>query len=143
VLRRIKIPGLVLLVLCFSFSLAPRPVFAESEIEWTLKKQLTLDVVPKDVVPSADGKWIYVLTPGEILVYSLPDYKVATRIPVDKTFDRMTFSDQNNSLIVSSTAEKTVKIIQLDFVHQFSLEGLPFQGPANAPVTLVVFSDYQ
>ena len=140
-MRKKLMPGLILAVLYAFLCIAPRGDAAE--IEWTLKKQLKLDAAPMDVAPSADGKWIYVLTSGEILVYSVPDDKVVSRIPVDKTFDRLTFSEQNNTLVASSSAEKSLKIIQLDFVQHFSLEGLPFAGPASAPVTLVVFSDYQ
>jgi len=131
----------ILLVLFSITVFTPRSVFAE--IEWTVKKQLKLEAAPTDVAPSADGKWIYVLTSGEILVYSVSDDKVVNRIPVDKTFDRLTYSALDNTLLVSSSAEKTLKIIQLAVVHHFSLEGLPFEGPKNAPVTLVVFSDYQ
>ena len=131
----------ILLVLFSIMVFTPRSVFAE--IEWTVKKQLKLEAAPTDVAPSADGKWIYVLTSGEILVYSISDDKVVNRIPVDKTFDRLTYSALDNTLLVSSSAEKTLKIIQLAVVQHFSLEGLPFEGPKNAPVTLVVFSDYQ
>jgi CRP-like cAMP-binding protein len=139
-MRRGTLAGMLLIVLsiiCF----APHYVFAE--IEWTVKKQLKLEESPTDVAPSADGKWIYVLTSGEILVYSVSEDKVVNRIPVDKTFDRLTYSAQDNSLLISSSAEKTLKIIELAVIQHFSLEGLPFEGAKNAPVTLVVFSDYQ
>jgi hypothetical protein len=123
------------------FVLLSRPAFAD--IEWSEKKHLDLETAPIDVVPSLDGKWLYVLTSGEIHIYSLPEYRVVKRIPLGKSFDRLAYSPEQNTLIASSSAEKTVKIIQLDVVHRFSYEGLPFKGPENAPVTIAVFSDYQ
>lgn len=139
-MKRGTFAGILLILFSITF-FAPPSVFAE--IEWTVKKQLKLEESPTDVAPSADGKWIYVLTPGEILVYSVAEDKVINRIPLDKTFDKLTYSAQDNTLLVSSSAEKTLKIIQLAVIQHFSLEGLPFEGPKNAPVTLVVFSDYQ
>ncbi len=120
---------------------AARP--APAEIEWTLRKQLNLEAAPQDVASSADGKWIYLLTRGEILLYSVGEGKVVKRVPVAKTFDRMTYSAADNALIVTSSSEKTMDIIQLEMVHHFALEGVPFEGGKNASVTLVVFSDYQ
>ncbi len=121
-------------------ALAPRT--APAEIEWTLKKKLHLESAPRDIAASVDGKWIYVLSEGEILVYSEADGKVVKRVPVDKAFDRLAYS-ADNTLIVSGSSGTTVAIIQLEQVRHFSLEGLPFEGGKNAPVTLAVFSDYQ
>ncbi len=139
-MRKKIVIGAILALFPLAFVL-PQNVFAE--VEWTLKKQLKLEVAPRDVAPSADGKWIYVLTPGEILVYSVVEDKVVKHIPVDKTFDHITYSASDGTLIASSNAEKILKLIQLEVIQHFSMEGLPFKGPQNAPVTLAVFSDYQ
>lgn len=120
---------------------AGRP--ARADIEWTEKKQFKLDVSPIDMVTSPDGKWVIFLSRGEVVVYSVPDDRVAGRTPVDKAFDRLTFSAADDTVILSSSTTKTLKFIQVEAVHNFSLAGLPFKGPENAPVTVVVFSDYQ
>jgi len=139
-MRRRTLAGIVLVLFSIIFL---TPHYSIADLEWSVKKQLKLDAAPLEVAPSADGKWIYVLTTGEILVYSVFEDKVVNRIPVDKTVDRLSYSAPDNTLLVSSSREKTLKIIQLEAIHHFSLEGLPFEGPKNAPVTIVVFSDYQ
>jgi hypothetical protein len=127
-----------LIVICL---LVPQ-VFA-ADLELTERKQLKLDVSPLDTAASADGQWLFILTPGEIIVYSAFEDKISKGIPIDKGFDRLTYSAKTNSLILSSRSEKAVKIIQLELIHQFDISGLPLKGPENAPVTVAVFGDYQ
>ena len=131
----------IFLLIIISWVLVPQFIYAE--VDTTLIKQTNLDVKPLDVVASIDGKTIYVLALGEILVYSVDEGKVSNRIPVDKDFDKLTYAAQNNVLILTSSSSKTLKIIQVDFIYDIALDGLPFKGPANAPVTLAVFDDYQ
>src|SRR5574340_1142789 len=76
---------------------------AHAEIEWTEKGKLTLEAAPLDVVTTPDGKWCIVLSRGQIVVYTIPDYKAAARFPVDAGFDRMRFSDSEEQIILSSS----------------------------------------
>lgn len=119
------------------------PQFSYAEIDTTLIKQTNLDVQPLDIAASVDGKMIYVLARGEILVYSIDEGKVSNRIPVDKDFDKLTYAAKNNVLILTSSSSKTLKIFQVDFIYNIAMDGLPFKGPANAAVTIAVFNDYQ
>jgi hypothetical protein len=114
-----------------------------TDLEWTIKKQLDLKAPTLDVAQSMDGEWLFILTPGEVLVYSTPEDRVMNRIPLEKVFDRLIHFAWNNTLVLTSGSENTVKIIQLEEIHRFDMSGLPFEGPQGAPVTLVVFSDYQ
>jgi len=117
-------------------------VFA-ADLELTERKQLKLDVSPLDIAASADGQWLFILTPGEIIVYSAFEDKISKGIPIDRAFDSLTYSARDNALILSSRSEKAVKIIQLELIHKFDISGLPVKGPENAPVTVAVFGDYQ
>jgi hypothetical protein len=119
------------------------PKFVYSEIDWTIIEQINLDVQPLDIATSTDGKLIFVLAPGEVLVYSIAEGKVANRIPIDKDFDRVTYAGKNNVLILTSSTSKTLKIIQVDFLYNIAFAGLPFKGPEDAVVTIAVFNDYQ
>ncbi len=112
-------------------------------MDWTIVKQINLNAQPLDIATSADGRLIFVLVPGEILVCSISEDKVTKRIPINKVFDRLTHSARTNALIVTSSSAKTLKIIQLENIHDIALSGLPFKGPEGTPVTIAVFSDYQ
>jgi WD40 repeat protein len=126
-------------IVCLFFAVRP----SLADIEWTEKKQIKLEVSPIDMVTTPDGKWVIVLSSGEILVYSISEGKVINRMQVDKAYDKLAFSAADETIILSSSSGKTLKFVQMDDVHKFSLEGLPFKGPDNAAVTIVVFSDYQ
>ena len=112
-------------------------------LDWQEINQIKLEEAPLDVATSADGTWIFVLTQGEVLVYSTAEGHVINRIPVGENFDRLTHSAINNTLILGSGSGKTLKIIQLEVIHTIDISGLPFKGPEHAPVTIAVFGDYQ
>ena len=131
----------IFLLFIMSWVLVPQSIYAE--IDLTLIKQTNLDVQPLDIATSADGKMIYVLARGEILIYSIEEGKVSNRIPIDKNFDKLTYAAKDNILILTSSSSKTLKIIQVDFIYNVALDGLPFKGPSDAAVTIAVFDDYQ
>ena len=138
--RQSIIVGIVLAVMGILVSV---PAVISAEIEWTTGGQLGLKAPPLDIAASADGKWLYILCPGEIAVYSFNEDKIVNRIPVDKTVDRMIYVKEKNALVATSSSKNTVQIIQLEIVHKFSFSGLPYKGPKRAPITIAVFSDYQ
>ena len=114
-----------------------------TDIEWTISGQLDLKAPPVDVCPSADGKWLYVLSAGEIAIYAFADGKIVNRIPVDAAFDRLGYIKETNSLVATSRSNNKVQIIRLEIVYKFTTTGLPYKGAKDAPVTIAVFSDYQ
>ena len=68
---------------------------------------------------------------------------ITDRIPVDKTFDRIASLPRQDTLVISSSAKKAVQVVLLEPVYKIDVTGSPFRGPQDAPVTLVVFDDYQ
>jgi hypothetical protein len=136
-------PIIVGIVLAVMGILLSGPAAIPAEVEWTMVGQLDLKAPPLDISASADGKWLYILCPGEIAIYSFNEDKIVNRIPVDKSADRMIYIKEKNALLISSRSGDTVRIIQLQVVHLFTTSGLPYKGPKRAPITIAVFSDYQ
>ncbi len=134
---------LLVLALLFVTGWAFFPQVVQAELEWKVVKDLDLKTTPLDVTPSADGRWLFILTPGEILVYSFPEGRITDRIPVDKDFDRIASLPGADMVTISSSAKKTLKIIVLEAIYKIDVTDLPFKGPQGAPVTVVVFDDYQ
>jgi len=136
-------PIILGIVLAVMGSLLSVPAVIPAEVEWTIGGQLDLKTPPLDMCASADGKWLYILSAGEVTVYSFAEDRIANRIAIDKAFDRMIYVKEKNALVVTSRAGNTVRIIQLEVVHKFSFSGLPYKGSKRAPITIAVFSDYQ
>ena len=116
---------------------------AWADLHWRTLNELNLEQEPLDVAASADGQMIFILVPGEVIVYDLPGNKVEKKIPVETGFDRLTYAAKINAVVLAGSRSKLLRVIKLEEVYHFDLSGLPFRGPENAPVTVVVFSDYQ
>jgi len=115
----------ILLVLAFLFGAAWAffPQVVQADLEWKVIKDLDLKTTPLDVAPSADGKWLFILTPGEILVYSLLEGRITDRIPVDKDFDRIASLPRANMVTISSSAKKSLQILLLEAVYKIDGQG--------------------
>lgn len=135
-----RIMGILLFIMIGGFF---APQFLHADMEWRVIKEIDLKNQPLDVVTALDGKTIFILVPGEVLIQDMKTYDISQRISVGKEFDRLTHSPSKNILILSSSTANTLKIIQLKRIYQFDFSGLPYLGPKDAPVTIAIFSDYQ
>lgn len=134
-------PVLSFFLFLFVFSLAVPTVHAG--VEWNVQSTLNIEQNPLDVAASADGKWVYILTPGEVLLYSPVKKVVVDKIPVDPGADSITVSPKGDKLFVASVKEKTLSVINVKMLYQIDVKGSPFLGSANAPVVIAVFEDFQ
>jgi len=118
-------------------------VHGHAEVEWNLHRTFKTQKTPLDVDVSIDGRWVFVLTEqGEILIYS-SNGGLKDTIHVGDTIDEIKAGPREDILFLSSRKDSTVQLITLDFIEQIDITGSPFRGPADAPVAIAVFSDFQ
>jgi protein-disulfide isomerase len=138
-----KLAAFVILSLFMGLSAVP---YSQAEVEMTIARTLTLDEAPIDTALSASGKYIFVLTDkGKVLVYT-PDGKLSDTIPVDKSVDSIRPAPpgaREEILFLVSSKKQTVQIAVLEFVQDINVTGAPFKGTSEAPVTIVIFTDFQ
>jgi hypothetical protein len=114
-----------------------------ADLSWKIISEVALEGEPLDVAASADGQTLFILVPGEIHVFSVTENAISKKIPVEKGFNRIAYAPALHALVVTGGESKALQILKLQDIHQLDLSGLPFKGPENAPVTVVVFSGYQ
>jgi len=119
------------------------PGVVQAEVEWKVFKSLDLKATPLDVAPSMDGQRLFVLTAGEVLIYLIPEGRITDRIPVDKDFDRIVSLPRGDALSISSSKKKLLQVVLFENIYKIDVSGLPFKGPRDAPVTVVIYDDYQ
>ncbi len=128
---------------CFLIlALALLPQLVQAGVEWKTLQKVKLESRALDVTASFDGSLIFSLTPGAILVYATADNRFIDRIPVDASYTRIAYSN-NERLILSAADPAAFNIIKFNRVYDINIANRPFKGAAGAKVTLVVFDDYQ
>jgi len=132
----------LLWIFIFSLFLSVCPT-AYGKADLTMIRQKQLDIQPLDVAVSEDGNMVFILSRGELILYSSENDEIISRSDLDNTYDKIAYSEKNKTLILTSHASRSLKIIRVEQVHDISLSGLPFKGPFDAPVTLAIFDDYQ
>lgn len=134
---------MIVLILMVSLVMATNGLAATVGVEATMVKQLAIDKPPLDVETSTDGKLMFVLVPGEVLIYSELGGQPTNRIAVDNSFDSMAFAEKLDLLILSSNSNQKVDMVRIDLISEVNTDGSPYKGKADATVTIAVFDDYQ
>jgi hypothetical protein len=92
---------------------------------------------------SADGRRLFVLNDqGKVIIYSA-GAEVEGTVEVGADVDKIRLGPQGDVLIANSRTNKTVQFFDIDFIQQINIAGSPFKGPADAPVVIAVFDDFQ
>jgi predicted DsbA family dithiol-disulfide isomerase len=132
----IKIVFAILLVLFCTWP-------ASAEVECDVEQIINLGEKPIDMVSSARGTYLFVLTDdGVIHIYDSKG-NIKGDINVGRHIDHIACGPTENSLLLKSKKEKEIQKIAFEFIEKIDTEGSPYMGNANAPIVITVFSDYQ
>jgi hypothetical protein len=114
-----------------------------AEVEWQAQTTFNLDKKPLDMVMSIRGAYLFVLTEdGFIHIYD-SNYNLKGKINAGKDVDSITNGPDDNILILKSKKYREIRSILVDFTQKITIEGSPFMGREDAPVVMIVFTDYQ
>jgi hypothetical protein len=129
---------MVIMIACLGLT---TPALAKTD--WQVRQKLQLEQVPIDMLVTSNNKWIYILTSdGQIVIYSTRG-QLKDTISVGPDIDQIESGPREDMLFLLSRESKSVQIITIDFTEEITTAGSPVKGPAEAPVTVAVFSDFQ
>ena len=130
----------VLAVLVLFLSAVPA---GSAQTKWQVRQTFNFENEPLDMVVATRSRRVYVLTDkGEIQVYAL-DGKLKGKIDVGTDVFRIMAGANEEFLFLLKRNSKSMQAITIDLTENINIQGSPFKGPPNAPVTVAVFSDFQ
>ena len=139
-----KLQTFFLLAFLFSITFAPN---AFARIDFEINSDFKAAEDPLDIASALDGKFIFVLSKGQVAIYE-NNGKLNEIIPVDKSMDHISVSGLalaglEEKIYLSSESTRAIQEITYSFVVHIDTQGSPFLGSPNAPVEIVVFSEFQ
>lgn len=120
-----------------------RPLAAQSRVDWEVSNAIQLDETPLDVAWAQERQLTFLLTDGaKVFIYSAEN-KLVGVIPVDPAVTDITVSPSGDQLHLINGKRKTLQKVDISFIVEFNVSDSPFLGPAEARITVAVFSDFQ
>ncbi len=131
------------LLLAPSLSLAATPpATGAGALDWSVQKTWKLSTKPLDFAQSLDNKRVYVLGDDNKVYILDVNGKEMGSIPVDANTIAIDIAPRGEMLYLVGS-DKKYSSISIAFSQNIDISGAPFLGNENAPVTMVVFSDFQ
>ena len=131
-----------LLLLPGQLMAATPPAKDSGALDWSVQKSWKLSVKPVDFAQSLDNKFVYVLgEDSKVYIYSTAGKELGN-IPVDKSTTAIDIAPRGEMLFLVN-GDNTYTSINIAFTQDIDISGTPFLGNENAPVAMVVFSDFQ
>lgn len=134
--------GILLLTAVAANASAP-PNGSDGSLEWRTLTSMELPAKPLHFKRSLDGKYLFVLTEDHrVLVYDQRN-NLQGSIPVDPGVTNLDIAPQGQLLHLIDTEKQVTSTIAIDFIVDIDITSSAFKGEIDAPVTIVVFSDFQ
>jgi protein-disulfide isomerase len=111
-------------------------------LPWSQGVTWQVDSRPLDLVHSLDNRLVFVLgADARVTLYSLEGRRLGS-IPVDPSTVALEITPRGETLYLVDR-KNNYKVLNLSYIQNIDTTGAPFQGPEQAPVHIVVFSDFQ
>ena len=114
-----------------------------NKLDWSVKQTWKMPAEPLELVQSLDNKKVFILgSDSKVYIFTPTGTQIGV-IPVDKNTTAIDIAPRGETLYLISQKDKSYTAIDISVTQKFDTAGAPFLGNENAPVELVVFSDFQ
>ena len=115
----------------------------DNRLEWTQQESWQVAGKPMEFVHSLDGKYTFILNDQQqVLIYNQQGTLQGT-IPVAAGVNAIDIAPQGEFLYLIDKETSRFTSIALDFILDIDTAGSPTKGPEQAPLTMVIFTDFQ
>ena len=145
-MKFLKISMACIAILCIntsSYALTAVPEGHDQRVEWKVQNSWPTESKTMDMVYSLDGKYVYILNDRQQVQIFNREGKLQGNIPIEKGVSSIDISPQGDSLYLINNVKNTFSSLSVSFVVDVGIADSPFEGPADAPVTLAVFTDFE
>lgn len=113
------------------------------DLNWSVQATWTLPAKPLDLVQSLDNKKVFILAADAKVHIFSPDGKKLAELPVDANTTAIDIAPRGEMLYLINGKSNSYTAIDISFNQKIDITGAPIQGKIDAPVTLIVFSDFE
>ncbi|MBT8347688.1 MAG: hypothetical protein KJO28_15445 [Desulfofustis sp.] len=143
-IRNVALATAVIMLLTAVATIASAPPNgSDGSLEWRTLSSMELPATALHFKRSLDGKYLFVLTEDQrVLVYDQQG-NLQGSIPVDPGVTNLDIAPQGQLLYLIDTEKQVTTTMAIDFIVDIDITNSAFKGEIGAPVTIVVFSDFQ
>lgn len=117
---------------------------AEQNLQWTVQNTWSLPFTPIAFAQSlVDDQIVFILSDNaRVHIYTAEGKKLG-ELPVEPGTDSLAVSPRGEKIHLLNTKSKKYSSLDVQYRKEVDLSGAPIRGKANAPVTLILFSDFE
>ncbi len=115
----------------------------DDRVEWNIRQNWPTNGKTLDMVHSLDGKYVYILNDQNLVQVFNNSGQLQGSIPVEEGVAAIDIAPQGEMLYLVNNKNQSFSAIGVSFVVDVDVSGSPFKGPADAPVTIALFTDFQ
>lgn len=113
------------------------------DVNWSVQANWPLPAKPLSFVHSLDNKKVFVLTEDSKVHIFAADGAKLGELPVEADTVAIDIAPRGEMLYLVNSRTNSFTAIDIGFNQHIDVTGAPVRGKADAPVTLVVFSDFE